>query len=240
MGKEIPYFKFYINEWINGDITLEEMEIQGVFINVCCHYWSKDCDINIVNLKKKFRQYEHQIDYLIELDILKIESDKIIIEFLNEQFNSKEVQKITNRINGSLGGRPKKETKQKPNGLFLESETKAKQNPNITNIKKSIEDNIIYEDKSSAFIEFFNRVCNRKFKLNDKLKKSLSARLKEYTIEQIYQAIKTAYQDKYHKETNYQYLTPEYILRVDKLERFINTPVILNAPQIVKQYLDQP
>lgn len=144
MGKEIPYFKFYINEWINGDITLEEIEIQGVFINVCCYYWSKDCDINIINLKKKFRQYQDQIDYLIQLDILKIKSDKIIIEFLDEQFNSKEVQKITNRKNGLLGGRPKKETEEKPNGLFLETETKAKQNQNITNIKERKEKKIIF------------------------------------------------------------------------------------------------
>lgn len=144
MGKEIPYFKFYINEWINGDITLEEIEIQGVFINVCCYYWSKDCDINIINLKKKFKQYQDQIDYLIQLDILKIKSDKIIIEFLDEQFNSKEVQKITNRKNGLLGGRPKKETEEKPNGLFLETETKAKQNQNITNIKERKEKKIIF------------------------------------------------------------------------------------------------
>lgn len=157
MGKEIPYFKFYINEWINGDITLEDMDIQGVFINICCYYWSKDCNINIVNLNKKFKQNIEQIKYLISIDIIKLIDDKISIQFLDEQFNSKEVQKITNKINGSKGGRPKKITEQKPNGLFLESETKAKENRNITNIKERREDKSIYipllSEVESYFVE---------------------------------------------------------------------------------------
>lgn len=158
MGKEIPYFKFYINEWINGDITLEDMEIQGVFINICCYYWSKDCDINIINLNKKFKQNIEQIKYLISIDIIKLIDDKISIQFLDEQFNSKEVQKITNKINGSKGGRPKKITEQKPNGLFLKTETitelKAKENQNITNIKERKEDNSIYIPLLSE-VEFY-------------------------------------------------------------------------------------
>lgn len=140
MAKEIPYFKFYINEWINGDITLEEMEIQGVFVNICAYYWSKDCEINLSNLKKKFRGYESQIDILIQSGIIKVDDEEIVIMFLNEQLNSKEVKKITNRKNGFLGGRPKKTTEEKPNGLFLETESKAKENPNLTNIEKRKEE----------------------------------------------------------------------------------------------------
>ena len=88
MAKDIPYFKFYINEWINGDITLEEMEIQGVFINVCAYYWSKDCDLSVTNLKKRFRGYENQIDYLINSSIIKVYNENIIIDFLNDQLMS--------------------------------------------------------------------------------------------------------------------------------------------------------
>jgi hypothetical protein len=140
MAKDIPYFKFYINEWINGDITLEEMEIQGVFINICSYYWSKDCELNLSNLKKKFRGYESKIDVLIQSGIIKVDNEKIVIMFLNEQLQSKAVQKITNRDNGSKGGRPKKTTEEKPNGLFLETESKAKENQNVTNIEKRKEE----------------------------------------------------------------------------------------------------
>lgn len=146
MAKELPYFKFYIGDWNNGDITLETYEIQGLFVNICAYYWSKDCDLSMVNLHKKFRNDKAGITQLIESDIIKVDQENVSISFLNEQFESKEVQKITNRINGLKGGRPKKEeTEEKPNGLIFANrnesesitETKANDNPNITNIKES-------------------------------------------------------------------------------------------------------
>jgi len=156
MAKELPYFKFYINEWVNGDITLEDYELQGIFINVCGYYWSKDCDLSLINLNKKFRGFEDKIKQLIDSKIIKVIGENVAISFLNEQLESKEVQIVTNRINGAKGGRPKTiKTEEKPNGLIFANrnitesitETKAKDNPNITNIEesrveKSKEDNI--------------------------------------------------------------------------------------------------
>ena len=40
MAEKLPYFKFFTGEWANGSITLESFAVQGVFINVCCFYWS--------------------------------------------------------------------------------------------------------------------------------------------------------------------------------------------------------
>jgi hypothetical protein len=152
MSKELPYFKFYINEWVNGDITLENYELQGLFINICSYYWSKECDLSITNLNKKFRGYEMEIDELLTSKIIKLDGDMVKISFLNEQLQSKEVQKITNKRNGSKGGRPPKKkqpikTENKPNGLNLETETvtetKPNDNPIETNIKERIEKNNI-------------------------------------------------------------------------------------------------
>lgn len=234
MAKDIPYFKFYINEWINGDITLEEMEIQGVFINVCAYYWSKDCDLSVTNLKKRFRGYENQIDYLINSSIIKVYNENIKIDFLNDQLNSKEIQKIINRENGSKGGRPKKITEIKPNWFILETESitesKAKANQKVTNIKERKEDKKdICVDKSTPidydkFIDYFNSFANRSFRINDKLINTLNKRLKTYSKQQLQDAIKNAHADDYHITTNFKYLTPELILREDKLERFINNP----------------
>ena len=234
MAKDIPYFKFYINEWINGDITLEEMEIQGVFINVCAYYWSKDCDLSVTNLKKRFRGYENQIDYLINSSIIKVYNQNITIDFLNDQLNSKEIQKIINRENGSKGGRPKKITEIKPNGFILETESitesKAKGNQKVTNIKERKEDKKdICVDKSTPidydkFIDYFNSFANRSFRINEKLINTLNKRLKTYSKQQLQDAIKNAHNDDYHITTNFKYLTPELILREDKLERFVNNP----------------
>lgn len=139
MAKELPYFKFHIAEWLNGDITLEIYELQGIFINICAYYWSKDCEVTILNIKKKFRGLEEKIDQLITSDIIKTNGEYAKISFLDEQLKSKEVQAVTNRINGLLGGRPPKpKTEKKPTGLILETETKPKDNPIKTNIDKSI------------------------------------------------------------------------------------------------------
>lgn len=100
MSKELPYFKFYIADWISGDITLEDFNVQGLFVNICAYYWSKDCEVSLINLRKKFRGYEDEINTLIDSNIIKITSENVTISFLNEQLTSKEVQKITNKING--------------------------------------------------------------------------------------------------------------------------------------------
>lgn len=72
------------------------------------------------------------------------------------------------------------------------------------------------------FIEKFNSIKKSKFKMTSKVKSSLAARLKDgYTLEQIITAVQNCNSDQYHKE-NPQYLTPEFILRVDKLEKYLN------------------
>jgi len=74
----------------------------------------------------------------------------------------------------------------------------------------------------SVLLEFFNEVTGKKCKVvPEKAKSQFKARLKEnFTKEDIANAIQNAYNDKYHKETNHQYLTLEFISRADKLERF--------------------
>jgi len=184
MAKELPYFKFYVNDWINGDITLETYELQGLFINVCGYYWSKDCELSLNNLLKKFREVKADIQILIDCGVIKIDNGIVRISFLNEQLQSKEVQIITNRRNGSLGGRPRKEeTKEKPNGLNFDNrnesesitETKANDNPNITNIKESKEDNtnsILLSAKADQTKNFLDR--------KEKFKQSIAVHVELY------------------------------------------------------------
>jgi len=184
MAKELPYFKFYVNDWINGDITLETFELQGLFINICGYYWSKDCELTLSNLSKKFRENKDQINQLVECGVIKVDDGKIRISFLNEQLQSKEVQIITNRRNGALGGRPRKEeTEEKPNGLIFanrnETESitqmKANDNPNITNIEKSKVNNtnsILLSAKADLTKSFLDR--------REKFKESISPFVNKY------------------------------------------------------------
>ena len=58
MARELPYFKFFVSEWNDGDITLESLECQGLFINICSYYWSNECDLTIEKLLKKFKHFD--------------------------------------------------------------------------------------------------------------------------------------------------------------------------------------
>lgn len=165
MAKELPYFKFVIAEYLNGDIFLEDYKTQGVFINLCAYYWHRSCDLTLTQLNKKFKDISEEILILSTEKIIKVKGEKITINFLDEQWNSKEVVKVINRSNGLKGGRPPKpketETKAENNrmGLISETETKANEKPNITNIDNIIVDNIkedvVKETKSTPAHDFF-------------------------------------------------------------------------------------
>ncbi len=69
----------------------------------------------------------------------------------------------------------------------------------------------------------FNNTTSRKFKiLDDKSKRQLNARLKEgFTVDDIIKATINCSKDQYHLD-NPQYLTPEFITRPDKLQKYLN------------------
>lgn len=102
-------------------------------------------------------------------------------------------------------------------------------NVNVNVINKDIYTNVgtlaIDFDK---FINSFNSFAGRSFKATEKVKASLKARLKEYSKADILKAIENAHKDEYHIETNFKYLTPEFILRPDKIEKFLNAPTKSN------------
>lgn len=167
MAKELPYYKFEVLPYLTGDICLERWELQGIFTNICAYYWSKDCQISFVVLFKKYKGYESLIQELIDLDIFKVDGDYLSIHFLNEQWASKETQKMVNAINGKLGGRPKKnKTETKPNGLFFDNpnnnrnETNIEYNKEEESIVKESKEELAFRESKSALIsdilQFFN------------------------------------------------------------------------------------
>ncbi|KKQ74819.1 MAG: hypothetical protein US97_C0056G0001, partial [Microgenomates group bacterium GW2011_GWF1_38_5] len=92
MSKELPYFRFYPDEYLTGNITLEDEQTQGLFIEICCWYWKKDCIIDIEFIKKRLinakAMLEQCLNNLIKAEILK-ENDEggININFLDEQYD---------------------------------------------------------------------------------------------------------------------------------------------------------
>lgn len=83
----------------------------------------------------------------------------------------------------------------------------------------------------NKFINAFNSCKNRNFRVTPKVKMALTARLKEYSNLEIWKAIKNAHSDKFHIDNDFKFLTPEFILRPDNIERFLNLPVQNNQNQ---------
>lgn len=114
MATELPYFRFTVQEWQNGNISLERYELQGLFISVCGFYWLQDCSITLALLQKKFSNTT-MLKELIDLGIIKHEKrhDKIEIVFLNKQYDLLSEKRKLRQVAGSKGGNAKAMLKQK-------------------------------------------------------------------------------------------------------------------------------
>lgn len=149
MAKDLPYFKFDAAEWINGSITLESLEVQGLFINICAHYWFKSGSLSLSEIKRRLSAgLATAFDALIEAKIIGLEDDMIRIGFLDEQLAERRHLSEQNSANGRLGGR------KKATALMSLSETKANQS-NIEERreeKKREEDNFPSPQKAFEFI----------------------------------------------------------------------------------------
>ena len=94
---------------------------------------------------------------------------------------------------------------------------KFKDNNNIT--INSNTDDIDFQ----SLLLVFNKITGKKMKvMNEKAKKQFRARLRDgYSKQEIMKAIKNCFDDDFHK-ANPKYLTPEFISRPDKFEKYVN------------------
>ncbi len=105
MAKELPYFRFVVQEWQNGDISLESYELKGLFIDICGFYWLKDCSLSLAMLEKRFSNARNLLEQLINTDIIKLKSEgNICIEFLDEQFDLLSEKRQKRQLAGQKGG----------------------------------------------------------------------------------------------------------------------------------------
>lgn len=86
MAKELPFYKFTATEWLTGDISFEDFDVQGLFISVCATYWAQDCQITLARLKQRLRNASsEQWQRLIDGNYIKVKGDNVSIKFLDEQ-----------------------------------------------------------------------------------------------------------------------------------------------------------
>lgn len=104
MAKDLPYFKFIISEWNDGDVTICSFEAQGLFINLCSIYWSQEGNLSFARAKRRFSACNATAwEELLKERIIKLSDDDIIISFLDEQLEERGKLCKQNSENAALG-----------------------------------------------------------------------------------------------------------------------------------------
>jgi len=201
--KELPYFKFYPNQWITGSISFMDLDVQGAFMKVCCYYWSKECNVTRKQIKTLIPK---QWSTLLDAELFKIEEEAISIKWLDEQYQQRLVEHKRNVSNGKKGGLSRAQA--------LRKEKKRKD--------KYADDNLL---KVNDDINTYKRFAHLSMSL-DEFKK-----LEEnYTKEQI-DSVCDAIQN-FKKNTNYKslYLTAKNWLKKEQTKQELETIKGFKAP----------
>lgn len=158
MAKNFPYFKFFPTEWLTGNIAYEDLEIQGLFINVCSIYWQRDGNLSIEDIKRRYKK-ENLIESLVSGGFIKVENELILIDFLNEQLDA------ANHIS----------RKNSENGKKSAALKALKLKENSTSVETSLNESLTNKNKNkNQSKEEVNNIEDRKLKFADTLKPFLS------------------------------------------------------------------
>jgi len=225
MSRELPYFKFFTSEWLNGDITLEDYELQGLFINVCAYYWHKDCKVTYEQLMKKF-----QSNRIVDLigDFIKVDDNEenISIVFLDEQYKEFATRKVKLSNAGKKGALIKAMQKEtatlKPplnhHSTIREEKIREEEDKIIEDIPSTKVDMINFKALLTYFNEVFNKKCTV---IPENVKRSYNARIKEgYSKDNIRNAMANVKNDDWHKENDFKYATLTYFSRSKTLDTY--------------------
>ena len=211
MAKELPYFRFTAQEWQNGDITLEDMDIQGLFVNTCCYYWLSDCSLTLAKLKQRLNTWRSSLEILLKNGHIKHneDTDFIEIKFLDEQFDLLSEKRKKRQKAGKIGG------------LKKSSNAKAKRKQ-----KSSYKDKDKDKDKDKILyiVDRLNQITNQNYKASGKKTQTLiKARISDgFTIKDFETVIQKK-ADEWLKTDMSKYLRPETLFGT-KFESYLNQP----------------
>ena len=190
MAKDLPYFKFFVSEWNDGDITLEDYEVQGLFINLCSYYWSNECDLLFSKAEKKYRNAPEDLwQTLLDNNLIKEVDKYLVISFLDEQQDERRKTSKRNSENG------KKSAEIRRLNRLKERET----NGNLTTVKKSFNENSTIKRREEKRREEKNYTKEdflkdwNKYKTKHKKQKSSISVMSGDLKEDFYKALKDGY-----------------------------------------------
>lgn len=79
---KLQWFKFSPSDWMMGKIQKCPRETRGAFMNLCCLYWNKECELTFEDAEIEIDEH---LSMLIKKKVIKVEGENIRISFLDEQ-----------------------------------------------------------------------------------------------------------------------------------------------------------
>ena len=140
MTDSLPYWKFFADEWISGNIQAHDMETQGVFINLCARAWKDGgyVEHNNDKLARLLRVDKQVLASAIQLlldDDLLVEScaDGLSSKFILLQLDQRSTLSDKRSKAGRKGGKAKQLNK------ASKSQASAKQRASIKEVEPEAE-----------------------------------------------------------------------------------------------------
>lgn len=244
MANIYQWFKFFPSDWLMGRIQRQSDSVQVAFIRLCCKYWHKEGELSSEEAEMECGTEIYEI--LVNSKLIIHTSSTISIRFLDEQIADNEQFSKKQSARGKASAEAKKQAKtdstmvnQRSTSVqpaFNHGQPVFNQNQPLENENENESNNVELPKATSTisdsvdfnkFIAWFNsaKTINGKpaqYKLTDKVKGKLKKAIKNYSSAQIAIVLKNVMKDNYHVETNFKYVTPEFITRDDIIEKYLN------------------
>ena len=207
MAKELPYFRFTIQEWQNGDISTMPDSCKGVFIDICPFYWAHNCEVTEDTLFKKFKTKGKLIQKLIKSGVIKCQNGVVSISFLDQQLSELNQKKSFFSDMGKLGQKVKKTKAPLKTDLSYKDKDKDKENYTVNDFS------FLGDERFAGLWNDYLK--SRKTKLNIIGQKASLKKLHKYTIDISCKALEKSI------ESGYTGLFPESITEPKKQVSFM-------------------
>jgi uncharacterized protein YdaU (DUF1376 family) len=234
-----PYLPLYVQDFLTDEKLIECSALAtGVYIRLMCIMHKSD-EYGTILLKQKDKQNTQQIlNFAAKLakhmPYPEVEIIAGLTELLNEGVLQIEGDVLSQKRMVKDNNLSEKRSDAGKKGGFASSFAKANIQANSqANSESESEDEIDFnsvtdneskQNKNNSFVEKFNEIRKTKYRGSEpKFKRQYSARIKEgYTDDDLLLAYRNLMKLKIHIDSNFQYLTPEFITRSDILERSLN------------------
>ena len=129
--ESLRWFKFDTKLWTAGRISMEDYDVQGVFLACCILYWDREGEVQMKHLRRKVNADE-QIDLLMSIGLLHDREGMVYIKWIDEEIESANARRNRSRKGAAARWNNAKEMlKHKTSNAKGDAKTKEKKTKDV-------------------------------------------------------------------------------------------------------------